>query len=283
MGKKDRYNPRRFLTMVSAADAGVESLSRVVLSFDRNAPPHAHPQTQVLLVLDGMINVKYLGRVWSLHAGDIIALASGQPHHNTGESYAPTIEFVDLRLINEDRFPITRFLQPRISSPVREMEPRLLKDIIARLDDLGAGRDDTPLPQIMSLSWMVVSPYAREARADAQMQHVQEEVAEPRLQMADACLRVRIGHRDMDFDDVARNVNLSLSQLHRLYRQHLGVTPGQRLKHFRLHLAKRLLRASAMSVKQISVACGFSNPAHFARVFHAEVGHAPVDYRRMPS
>ena len=44
-------------------------------------------------------------------------------------------------------------------------------------------------------------------------------------------------------------------------------------------MAKRLLETTNHSVSEIEVQCGFNTSGHFSRVFKAETGLSPLDYR----
>jgi AraC family transcriptional regulator len=73
-----------------------------------------------------------------------------------------------------------------------------------------------------------------------------------------------------------------LSKFHflRVFKRTYGETPVQRLTRLRIEDAKRRLRASTDSVTEISFACGYENPSHFAAAFRRLTGVAPQEYRR---
>ncbi|MDA8250580.1 MAG: GlxA family transcriptional regulator [Rhodospirillales bacterium] len=81
-------------------------------------------------------------------------------------------------------------------------------------------------------------------------------------------------------DRLAALAGVSARQLERLFRRHLGCTPGEHYRRLRLQRARLLLRQSGMSVLQVAVACGFVGASHFSRAFRAEFGHPPIRERR---
>lgn len=81
-------------------------------------------------------------------------------------------------------------------------------------------------------------------------------------------------------EHVARACGLSISQLNRLYRQHRSVTPARHLMAMRLEMARELLPASLLTLKQIARECGFTCVNHFSRVFRQHVGMTPGEYRQ---
>lgn len=78
--------------------------------------------------------------------------------------------------------------------------------------------------------------------------------------------------------DLSRVSNISLSQLVRLFKKHTGVTPHQYLIHLRIEHAKRLIRCGNLSGKEIAVQAGFSDQAHFTKLFKRMTGMSPLKY-----
>ncbi|MDG2527908.1 helix-turn-helix domain-containing protein [Caulobacter endophyticus] len=86
--------------------------------------------------------------------------------------------------------------------------------------------------------------------------------------------------RAITIPELARQANLSTSYFSRAFRQSQGVTAGAYVRNRRIEHAKQMLRDSSTSLAQISGACGFSDQAHFTRVFSALVGLPPHRWRR---
>jgi len=77
-----------------------------------------------------------------------------------------------------------------------------------------------------------------------------------------------------DLADVARVAGVSREHLHRLFRNTLGVTPGQYLRLSRIALARQLLRRGEPIIAAAG-ACGFADQAHFTRWFKRYLGVTP--------
>lgn len=65
----------------------------------------------------------------------------------------------------------------------------------------------------------------------------------------------------------------------RLFAHETGLTPRQYLLSMRIDSARFLLKSSAMSVKEIGFACGFSSESAFSATFHKRTGQTPGQYR----
>jgi transcriptional regulator GlxA family with amidase domain len=74
---------------------------------------------------------------------------------------------------------------------------------------------------------------------------------------------------------LARLARLSVRQLERLFRAHLGRTIGAHYLGLRLDHARRLLQQTPMAVLDVAMACGFVSAAHFSRAYAARFGRSP--------
>lgn len=102
-----------------------------------------------------------------------------------------------------------------------------------------------------------------------------------RLGIAHAPLLRVIGHMEQTIEhpepreELARLANVSLRQLERLFRQHLGHSLGEHYLGLRLERARDLLRQTSLSILETALACGFANASHFSRSYRARFGHPP--------
>ena len=86
--------------------------------------------------------------------------------------------------------------------------------------------------------------------------------------------------RDLSVVDLARRVGLSTSHFTALFRRSTGKTPIEHITNERMAEAKRLLRATDWPMSRVATAVGFENQSYFSTRFKAEVGVAPMRYRR---
>ena len=67
----------------------------------------------------------------------------------------------------------------------------------------------------------------------------------------------------------------------RAFRAHYGSSVKQRVHQLRVKLAAKLLGEKELKADAISHTCGFSDQSHMSRVFKANTGMPPVEFRRM--
>lgn len=81
--------------------------------------------------------------------------------------------------------------------------------------------------------------------------------------------------RTIGVPELAAHVGLSARQLLRLFAQIVGEGPARYHRRLRLEHARSLLRYTAISVTETSVAVGFESLAHFCRAYRQQYGQPP--------
>ena len=77
----------------------------------------------------------------------------------------------------------------------------------------------------------------------------------------------------------AREIGISVPQLNRICRQHLGGSALRVIQRRLLHEAERDLAYSSLSVKEIALTLGFADAAYFSRFFSRHAGRSPSEFR----
>jgi signal transduction histidine kinase/AraC-like DNA-binding protein/ligand-binding sensor domain-containing protein/ActR/RegA family two-component response regulator len=81
-------------------------------------------------------------------------------------------------------------------------------------------------------------------------------------------------------DELCREAGMSASQLHRKLTALTGLSANRVIRAVRLHHARCLLvEQPALQIAEIGYRTGFTSPSYFARIFQAEVGVSPSEYR----
>ena len=88
------------------------------------------------------------------------------------------------------------------------------------------------------------------------------------------------GYANVSQASIAAYLGISPSHLSRLFRQQTGETVMSFITRCRVDQAKQLLRQSPAKVKDIGHTVGYNDIRHFVRVFTAQVGMTPSEYRR---
>ena len=75
--------------------------------------------------------------------------------------------------------------------------------------------------------------------------------------------------------ELAEHAGISTRQLLRLFAQVVGEGPSHYHRRLRLEHARSLLRHTAITVTEASVAVGFESLAHFSRAYRLQYGRSP--------
>lgn len=78
-------------------------------------------------------------------------------------------------------------------------------------------------------------------------------------------------------------INLSTSRFAHLFREQTGVPPARYLHALRMQRARTLVEDTFLSIKEVMLEVGFSDPSHFARDFRRFHGCSPTELRRSDS
>jgi transcriptional regulator GlxA family with amidase domain len=84
----------------------------------------------------------------------------------------------------------------------------------------------------------------------------------------------------MELREMARRANISVRQIERLFREHIGSSPKAFHLDLRLAKARTLLRRTLDSLRAIALECGFGSPSHFCHAYKRRYGIPPTHERR---
>lgn len=85
--------------------------------------------------------------------------------------------------------------------------------------------------------------------------------------------------REISMQDAAEAMSYSDAYFCKLFKRCFRVNFSAYLNQYRVERAKQLLADPALGVREISSACGYSDPNYFARVFKRLTGSTPSEYR----
>lgn len=88
---------------------------------------------------------------------------------------------------------------------------------------------------------------------------------------------------DIDSSSIADTMCTSVSTINRKTKNITGMPIATYVRTRRILKAKQLLTSTDKSISEIEISCGFNTPGHFSRIFKAETGMAPSEYRQKGS
>jgi len=95
-----------------------------------------------------------------------------------------------------------------------------------------------------------------------------------RLRLAMQWMREHLNHRAA-VAGLADYLAISPVSLQRLFRRHLGQSPGQTFHALKMEEARRRLALEEQSVKAVAFSLGYAQPGDFTRAYSRHFGHPP--------
>lgn len=221
-------------------------------------------------VVQGSGRVRVDGRSRSVHAGCLFLLDCRRPHHYRTDAapwrfrwahlYGPHLpSFMDLQLpeglavhggVQASRMTEqldALFALMRNEAPSRTRDLALNARILILLGEAAArteAKGYAPPAVLAALEWM------------------QDHLEQP-----------------FSLGRMARDVSLSRSHLLRLFKKHVGETPGRYHSKLRIDRSKALLERTGLSVEAIAEQVGFSDASAYIRCFRGREGITPARFR----
>ena len=80
--------------------------------------------------------------------------------------------------------------------------------------------------------------------------------------------------------ELATEFHFSENYLIRIFREAMGTTPHAYMGAARIRKAKLLLSSGNVTAERVAYECGFTDYAHFYRIFRRDTGSSPREYRQ---
>ncbi len=85
--------------------------------------------------------------------------------------------------------------------------------------------------------------------------------------------------KDMSLDDISRELNISPYYFSKLFKEETGENFVEYVTGRRMERAKQLLKNPDLSIKEVCVEAGYSDPNYFSRIFKKYQGVSPTEYK----
>ena len=228
------------------------------------------------------------GQPWvtnRIKKGSFFLTSGGSPYEVrwkavTSEPFESMIVFIDLQLLQ-------RALEEVFGS---NADHARLRDISGFTDDtlnwlMERLRDELTCPQasplfVQALAQAIAIHLAREyGVTDAESRSSSPSLPGYKLRQLREWMAEHTAE-EFSLERLAAQAGLSRFHFERLFKAAVGVSPSRYHIDLRMNEARRLLRETKMSVVDVALEVGYTNPSHFAQLFRREIGLSPSDYRR---
>lgn len=84
---------------------------------------------------------------------------------------------------------------------------------------------------------------------------------------------------NLSTEEIAKSLNISRSQLHRVFTERYSISVGKYINKLRLERSCFLLKNTKLRINEISSSVGFENQLYFSNAFKKSIGISPTQYR----
>ena len=84
---------------------------------------------------------------------------------------------------------------------------------------------------------------------------------------------------EINFAYISKVYGFSSSYLTKIFREHTGKPPIRYLNEYRVQVAKKLLRDTGLTIKEVSEKTGFVDQFYFSKCFKSYCGVTPTQYK----
>ena len=84
----------------------------------------------------------------------------------------------------------------------------------------------------------------------------------------------------LTLEQIADAASISTRECLRCFRESIHQSPMDYLIEYRVQIAKKLLKATNLSITEIALSCGFNSNSYFTKIFHRSCGKTPNASRK---
>ncbi|MBR7132879.1 MAG: AraC family transcriptional regulator [Clostridia bacterium] len=224
-----------------------------------NDIPHYY---EITIVLEGEFVYEIDGKEYNVSAGDGIFVRQGQRRHRLPCKEEPSYYSINFFCLTDETPDLPTILKNCVTSEVKRLLQLMDVSFKERFIEL---REDMLYHYIcliiMQLQNVLIkssmNPYI-----NTMLKYISEHITE------------KIG-----LEDVAKSVNLSVSHCCYLFKKEMNITIYDIIIKERVYLAQEYILSGELTLKQISVICGFYDYSHFLKSFKKVTGILPSDYK----
>ncbi len=246
--------------------------------------PHKHTFYEIIWVDEGLSTQVIDYREYALAPGSLFFISPNQLHHF--EEYQPlqggSVFFTEeyFRFDNQDReklFELT-FLDNFYAKPFLQPDSETFAEVRQTIESLFAEKrriDHSPVI-LRALLVILLTQIQRAVDSDNV-----ERVASTYVVLYKKLKKLIDNHfhEPLTARDYAEKLAVTPHHLNQVARQVTGQTTTQLIRARSMLEAKRLLTFSDASVSEIATTLGYFDLSYFGRVFRAEAGYSPLEFK----
>lgn len=247
--------------------AGVEDASRRNPTWYKDLHPRYH---MIVTVPEGELVYYAEGERFLLKKNYALIIPQGQAFHFES-SRNPSYRKLSLFLlgVNASAIMETFNLNKMELIPVPDIDK--ITAAIQEIDKLIIRHNEEDLPKLSGMLMEILG----------QLSLAKSPPEENRILLRSACAKLSCNFdENIDIAKMAEELRISKRTLNRIFQENLGISPSKYRLDCRLNYARKLLKYSTFSIKEIAAKLGYCNQFYFSNEFVRNIGISPRRYRQ---
>ncbi|WP_404332068.1 helix-turn-helix domain-containing protein [Mesobacillus maritimus] len=264
-----------------SADLPVNIFTQTVERF----PYHWHEDTEILLILDGELEIRIDRNSHKLESGDIFLVNGNELHFiHSHTSYGKTQVLamqMDSRYLKEHGLDMEQkrfYLNSRDKDNAPKVVMDELKYILANMMDLVINKKSLYHLKIkkwlLELAVILLEHFEVKTKVDDKQLDNDQRLLDILKFMNKNCMKA-----GLSLQVIANEFNLNPQYLSRYFKAKVGVSFKKKLDNMRLNKSLLALQIADETVTEIALKYGFPDSKAYYRVFKEVLGTTPREYR----
>ncbi len=250
--------------------------------YERHADMAYHFKPELFLQTGGCTLFRTPVESFALQASEICIMPMGVPHHEVAESRPTAFENVVVCFYSKT---VTVHLATCVdgsrpeASDIFFFQPPYFQELVS-IVNLATSLSHSHLPDSKAgVQGLLIGFFSLLLN----MISTENEAASPESQRVYQCqwkIRNHLNDPELSVHWLAESLDCSSNYLSKIFHDEIGEKITNYITRVRLENAVYAMRDTALSVKEISNACGFRDPNYFSRVFRQSFNVSPKEYRQ---
>lgn len=243
---------------------------------------HWHPHCEIIRISAGTFHLNLENNIQTYHAGDIIFISGGMLHGGTPQNCIYECIVFDLQILMKDNHACSKTIQDITSGKIAIFP--LLSEKSARIEPLVTALCHTMSGKKQGYEFMVQG-YLYHLLGIIIEEGLYEETAISQIsaERVDSIKKVLDYIADyypnvITLEELAQIAGMNPRYFCRYFRKMTDRTPIDYLNYYRIECACEMLTTKDISVRDVSISCGFNDESYFIKTFHKYKDVTPKQY-----
>ncbi len=250
---------------------------------------HYHKEMEILLILEGWLEVHVEEETYQLNAGDLLLIGSGQLHRdrttrNSGLHYV-VLQFDPEPYFSENLLPYLKIFA-QTQSPLSQLNYIFAENAVAKKQISDAvlkiyqEMENRRTGYEIAVNILIQTIMLTLLRHDSR-RYLKQEISPDLVRLKPVLEWVeRKSEEKLTVKEACKRANMSYYYFVKFFKQTVGMTFTEYVHYKKVKRAERILLTEDVSITEVGERIGMPNMAHFYKVFRKYNRCSPHEFRK---